>query len=140
MCSPDHLNEFGRFEGFDTVEQVDRVHLIRSPLMPWRTWFDAGGISLPEPRIGSQFNDMARVRDAAVAGFRRCTRVRAAWHGVAGKRATGAAVAPLGRSGVPTLHSLEAGYRGAMGIRSLRRLVEARLGRSALHGQHARRT
>ena len=69
VCSPEYLNEFGPFEGFDTVEQVQRAHLIRSPLLPWRTWFDACGISLPEPRIGSQFNDVGLVLDAAVAGF-----------------------------------------------------------------------
>lgn len=69
VCSPEYLNEFGPFEGFDTAEQVDRAHLIRSPLLPWRTWFDACGISLPEPRIGAQFNDVGLVLDAAVAGF-----------------------------------------------------------------------
>lgn len=69
VCSPEYLNEYGPFDGFDTVEQVERAHLIRSPLVPWRTWFDACGISLPEPRIGSQFNDVGLVLDAAVAGF-----------------------------------------------------------------------
>ena len=69
VCSPEYLNEFGPLEGFDTVEQVERVHLIRSPLLPWRTWFDACDIYLPEPRIGSQFNDVGLVLDAAVAGF-----------------------------------------------------------------------
>jgi LysR family transcriptional regulator, glycine cleavage system transcriptional activator len=69
VCSPEYLNEFGPFDGFDTLEQVERAHLIRSPLLPWRTWFDACGISLPEPRIGSQFNDVGLVLDAAVAGF-----------------------------------------------------------------------
>ena len=69
VCSPEYLNEFGPFDGFDSVEQVERAHLIRSPLLPWRTWFDACGISLPEPRIGSQFNDVGLVLDAAVAGF-----------------------------------------------------------------------
>ncbi len=69
VCSPEYLNEFGPFDGFDTVEQIERAHLIRSPLLPWRAWFDACGISLPEPRIGSQFNDVGLVLDAAVAGF-----------------------------------------------------------------------
>lgn len=69
VCSPEYLNEFGPFDGFDTLEQVQRAHLIRSPLMPWRTWFDACGISLPEPSEGSQFNDVGLVLDAAVAGF-----------------------------------------------------------------------
>lgn len=69
VCSPEYQNEFGPFDGFDTVEQVERARLIRSPLMPWRNWFDACGISLPEPREGSQFNDVGLMLDAAVAGF-----------------------------------------------------------------------
>ena len=69
VCSPQYLSEFGPFEGFDTLEQVEGAHLIRSPLLPWRTWFDACRIGLPEPRVGSQFNDVGLVLDAAVAGY-----------------------------------------------------------------------
>jgi DNA-binding transcriptional LysR family regulator len=69
VCSPEYLHEFGPFDGFDTIEQVQRAHLIRSPLTPWRSWFDACGLALPEPREGSQFNDVGLVLDAAVAGF-----------------------------------------------------------------------
>ncbi|HEY2929185.1 LysR substrate-binding domain-containing protein, partial [Piscinibacter sp.] len=52
-----------------SAESVARARLIRSPLEPWRTWFDACGIDLPEPREGSQFNDVGLMLDAAVAGF-----------------------------------------------------------------------
>jgi len=69
VCSPEYLHEFGPFEGFETARSVARAHLIRSPLEPWRTWFEACGIDLPEPRAGSQFNDAGLVLDAAVAGF-----------------------------------------------------------------------
>ena len=69
VCSPDYLNEYGPFDGFCSVESVARAHLIRSPLDPWRTWFDACGIALPEPRVGAQFNDVGLVLDAAVGGF-----------------------------------------------------------------------
>ncbi|MCA6215459.1 LysR family transcriptional regulator [Ideonella sp. B7] len=69
VCSADYLNEFGPFGGFDTIEDVTRAHLIRSPLDPWSTWFQAHGIALPEPRVGSQFNDVGLVLDAAAAGF-----------------------------------------------------------------------
>lgn len=69
VCSPEYLHEFGPFDGFDTVERVSRARLIRSPLVPWRTWFEACNISLPEPREGSQFNDVGLMLDAAVAGF-----------------------------------------------------------------------
>ena len=69
VCSPDYLNETGPLDGFATDEAVSRVHLIRSPLEPWRTWFKACGITLPEPNAGAQFNDLGLVLDAAVAGF-----------------------------------------------------------------------
>jgi LysR family transcriptional regulator, glycine cleavage system transcriptional activator len=69
VCSPDYLNEAGPFEGFDTLEQVTRARLIRSPLESWNTWFRACGIALPEPREGAQFNDVGLMLDAAAAGF-----------------------------------------------------------------------
>lgn len=69
VCSPEFLNEFGPFDGFDTALAISRAHLIRSPLEPWRTWFDACGIAMAEPRLGAQFNDVGLVMDAAVAGF-----------------------------------------------------------------------
>lgn len=70
VCSPEYLGEAGPFEGdFDTEAEIGRAHLIRSPLEPWRTWFRACGIGLPEPASGNQFNDLGLVLDAAVAGF-----------------------------------------------------------------------
>jgi DNA-binding transcriptional LysR family regulator len=48
---------------------IDRARLIRSPLEPWRTWFDACGIDRPEPAVGAQFNDLGLLFDAAVSGF-----------------------------------------------------------------------
>ncbi|MFC5609019.1 LysR substrate-binding domain-containing protein [Variovorax soli] len=70
VCSPDYLREAGPFEDdFRTAEAIGRAHLIRSPLEPWRTWFRACNIDLPEPASGNQFNDLGLVLDAAVAGF-----------------------------------------------------------------------
>lgn len=69
VCSPDYLNEAGPFEDFDGVEAVSRARLIRSPLEPWQTWFQACGMTLREPVDGAQFNDLGLVLDAAVAGF-----------------------------------------------------------------------
>lgn len=69
VCSPEYLNEFGPFDGFDSAQSISRARLIRSPLEPWRTWFDACGVDLPEPRAGSQFNDVGLMLDAAAAGF-----------------------------------------------------------------------
>jgi DNA-binding transcriptional LysR family regulator len=69
VCSADYLGEAGPFDGFDTDEQVARARLIRSPLEPWRTWFDACGLAQREPAEGAQFDDLGLVHDAAVAGF-----------------------------------------------------------------------
>ncbi len=69
VCSPDYLHEHGPFDGFATEADVSRVHLIRSPLAPWSSWFEAHGLHLDEPRVGAQFNDLGLVLDAAAAGF-----------------------------------------------------------------------
>jgi LysR family glycine cleavage system transcriptional activator len=69
VCSPDYLEEVGPLDGFADDATVARAHLIRSPLEPWRTWFRASGIALPEPQAGAQFDDLGLVLDAAVAGF-----------------------------------------------------------------------
>ena len=69
VCSPEYLCEFGPFDGFDSAQSVARARLIRNPLEPWQTWFRDCGIDLPEPREGSQFNDVGLMLDAAVAGF-----------------------------------------------------------------------
>ena len=60
----------GPFEHqFERADEVLRVRLIRSPLVPWGVWFTACGIQLPEPREGAQFNDVGLMLDAAAAGF-----------------------------------------------------------------------
>lgn len=70
VCSPDYAVEAGPFPGqFETVEDIQRARLIRSPLVPWNVWFQACGIALPEPRGGAQFNDVGLMLDAAAAGF-----------------------------------------------------------------------
>jgi DNA-binding transcriptional LysR family regulator len=68
-CSPLYLHESGPFGEFDKLADVSRARLIRSPLEPWGTWFRAVGLALPEPREGSQFNDVGLMCDAAAAGF-----------------------------------------------------------------------
>jgi DNA-binding transcriptional LysR family regulator len=68
-CSPDYLHEFGPFGDFDKASDIARARLIRSPLESWSTWFKAVGLALPEPREGSQFNDVGLMCDAAAAGF-----------------------------------------------------------------------
>lgn len=69
VCSPEYLHEFGPFHGFASAEEVAQARLIRSPLDPWNTWFKHCGIARPEPRDGSQFNDVGLMLDAAACGF-----------------------------------------------------------------------
>jgi DNA-binding transcriptional LysR family regulator len=68
-CSPDYLHEAGPFGGFDSDTDIARARLIRCPLEPWRTWFQACGLGLREPLDGDQFDDIGLMLDAAVAGF-----------------------------------------------------------------------
>ena len=70
VCSPEYHGLAGPLDdGFETQDSIGRARLIRTPLEPWRTWFRACGVALPEPASGSQFNDLGLVLDAAVAGF-----------------------------------------------------------------------
>ncbi|MCA0242897.1 MAG: LysR family transcriptional regulator [Proteobacteria bacterium] len=67
-CSPAFVNEFGPFNGFDSLAELSQTRLIRSPLEPWAPWFRHCGVELPEPS-GSQFNDIGLAYDAAASGF-----------------------------------------------------------------------
>lgn len=69
VCSPSYLNEFGPFTGFDSGAEILQARLIRSPLEPWGTWFSHCSLGHPEPHVGSQFNDLGLVYDAAASGF-----------------------------------------------------------------------
>ena len=68
-CSPSYLNEFGPYAGFASDAELAEARLIRSPLEPWSTWFTHCGLARPEPQVGSQFNDLGLVYDAAASGF-----------------------------------------------------------------------
>ena len=54
---------------FESPEDLEGLSLLRSPLEPWRTWFEASQLSWPEPVDGSQFNDIGLLCDAAAAGM-----------------------------------------------------------------------
>ena len=66
MASPAYLREHGPFE---TPADLQRAHLLRSPLEPWRTWFAAHELDWPEPVEGSCFNDIGLMCDAAALGL-----------------------------------------------------------------------
>jgi DNA-binding transcriptional LysR family regulator len=65
LAAPAFLREHGPIE---TVEDLLASKLIRSPLEPWRTWFSAQGLDVPEPE-GSSFNDIGLLCDAAAQGL-----------------------------------------------------------------------
>ncbi len=66
MAAPSFLRAHGPF---DTPEELLAAKLIKSPLEPWRTWFLAHGLDLPEPVEGSSFNDIGLMCDAAAQGL-----------------------------------------------------------------------
>jgi LysR family glycine cleavage system transcriptional activator len=66
LASPAFVREHGPFE---TPEDLEGMSLLRSPLEPWRTWFEAHQLNWPEPVDGSQFNDIGLMCDAAAAGM-----------------------------------------------------------------------
>ena len=68
-CSPAFLDEFGPFDGFEHLAECAAVPLVRSPLEPWASWYAHCGLSLPEPTVGAQFNDLGLAYDAAASGF-----------------------------------------------------------------------
>lgn len=62
ICSPAYLSKHGPFEA---PSDLAKATLLRSPLEPWRTWFNAIGLDRPEPRDGAQFHDLGLMFDAA---------------------------------------------------------------------------
>jgi DNA-binding transcriptional LysR family regulator len=51
-----------------TPADLARLTLLRSPLEPWRPWFEAAQLPWPEPAGGVQFNDIGLLMEAAIAG------------------------------------------------------------------------
>lgn len=66
LASPAFVRAHGPFE---QPSDLEGLPLLRSPLEPWRNWFDAAGLDWPEPIEGSQFNDIGLLCDAAAAGM-----------------------------------------------------------------------
>lgn len=60
----------------DLPADLSRAELLRSRLMPWRSWFDAAGLAWPEPSRGPQFSDLGILLEAAASGLgvAACTR------------------------------------------------------------------
>lgn len=62
VCSSYYLQRHGLIA---TPDQLANCALLRSPLSPWRDWFVTAGLNWPEPREGTQFNDVGLLMDAA---------------------------------------------------------------------------
>jgi DNA-binding transcriptional LysR family regulator len=48
-------------------EDLANLVLLRSPLEPWKPWFEQARLDWPEPQIGPQFNDVGFMLDAVVS-------------------------------------------------------------------------
>jgi len=66
LASPAFVRAHGPFA---QPADLEGLPLLRSPLEPWRNWFEAAGLDWPEPAEGSQFHDIGLLCDAAAAGM-----------------------------------------------------------------------
>jgi DNA-binding transcriptional LysR family regulator len=65
IAAPAYVQRAGPFRA---PAALARANLLRSPLEPWRPWFQAAGLDWAEPAHGVQFNDLGLLMEAAVAG------------------------------------------------------------------------
>lgn len=78
LAAPALVHELGLATPQDLVD----APLLRSPLLPWRAWFQAAELALPEPDRGTSFNDLGMLLEAASVGLgvALCSRrLAAAW-------------------------------------------------------------
>lgn len=55
--------------GLQAPADLARVHLLRSPLAPWKQWFSAAGLDWEEPSRGTLFTDLGMLLEAAAGGM-----------------------------------------------------------------------
>lgn len=55
--------------GLQAASDLARAKLLRSPLLPWRPWFEAAALDWPEPERGAVFNDLGMLFEVAAAGL-----------------------------------------------------------------------
>jgi DNA-binding transcriptional LysR family regulator len=65
VASPAYLTRFGAPK---QPSDLARLTLLRSPLEPWRPWFEVARLAWAEPSGGIQFNDIGLLMEAAIAG------------------------------------------------------------------------
>lgn len=65
VCAPGYL---AKFRNLREPRDLERAVLLRSPLEPWKPWFDAAGLAWPEPSRGTRFADLGMLHESAVNG------------------------------------------------------------------------
>ena len=63
VCAPAYL---ASLNGLAEPDDLARAALLRSPLEPWRPWFDAAGLDWAEPTAGPRLVDLGMLLEAAV--------------------------------------------------------------------------
>jgi LysR family glycine cleavage system transcriptional activator len=66
VCAPAYLARMPRLRA---PADLARAKLLRSPLEPWKPWFEAAGLGLPEPSTGPRLVDLGMMLEAAVNGL-----------------------------------------------------------------------
>jgi DNA-binding transcriptional LysR family regulator len=63
VCAPGYL---AKFAGLRQPRDLERAALLRSPLEPWKPWFEAAGLAWAEPSRGTRFVDLGMLHESAV--------------------------------------------------------------------------
>jgi len=66
VCAPWYAAQVG---GLDTPADLARASLLRSPLEPWKPWFERAELPWPEPSSGTKLVDLGLMLEAAVNGL-----------------------------------------------------------------------
>lgn len=63
-CAPSYKTRLR----IESIDDLDRCHLLRSAWSPWTPWFQKAGLSLREPQDSLPYEDSGLILDAAIAG------------------------------------------------------------------------
>ena len=63
VCAPGYLAQLA---GLHKPRDLERATLLRSPLEPWKPWFEAAGLAWAEPSRGTRFVDLGMLHESAV--------------------------------------------------------------------------
>jgi LysR family glycine cleavage system transcriptional activator len=63
VCTPRYLADIG---GLERPLDLQKAALLRSPLEPWRPWFDVAKLDWPEPETGHRFTDLGMLQECAL--------------------------------------------------------------------------